>query len=101
MSIANKTTWKIHSVLPFAELHLVSCYPNDIHISDVVLRDLTKPVSDLSSIAPRSHKGLHVFQHLLEGLLSVAKQKGVERLSLVAASSSAPRRFRSVRFSAN
>lgn len=75
--------------IPFAEIDLVECYPGDIHIADVTLLDLTKPVRDMSEISPRSHKGLHVFPLLLDGLMSVAKQKGLERLSLVAASKAA------------
>lgn len=78
---------------PFAEIDLVECYPGDIHIADVTLLDLTQPVQDSSEIAPRSHRGLHVFPLLLEGLISVAKQKGLERLSLVAASRAAHETF--------
>jgi hypothetical protein len=78
---------------PFAEIDLVECYPGDIHIADVTLLDLTKPVRDTSEIAPRSHRGLHVFPQLLDGLLAVARQKGLERLSLVAASRAAHETF--------
>tara|TARA_R110000822_G_scaffold184513_5_gene323857 strand:+ start:310 stop:1017 length:708 start_codon:yes stop_codon:yes gene_type:complete len=78
---------------PFAKIDLVQCYPNDIHISDVTLLDLTKPLIDKSKNAPRSHRGLHVFPLLLDGLKSVAKQKGVGRLSLVAASPAAHETF--------
>jgi hypothetical protein len=74
---------------PFAQIDLVHCYPNDIHISDVVLADLTRPVVDRSSVARRSHAGLHVFPALLEGLIEVANEKGAQRLSLVAASPAA------------
>lgn len=74
---------------PFAQIDLVECYPGDIHIADVTLLDLTKPVQDRSEPAPRSHRGLHVFPLLLDGLMSVAKRKGLERLSLVAASRAA------------
>jgi len=79
--------------LPFAEIDLVECFPGDIHIADVTLLDLTKPVQDRSEIAPRSHKGLHVFPLLLDGLMSVARQKGLERISLVAASRAAHETF--------
>lgn len=74
---------------PFAQIDLVHCYPGDIHISDVTLLDLTRPVLDRSEIAPRTHRGLHVFPLLLERLLDVAREKGAKRLSLVAASRSA------------
>jgi hypothetical protein len=79
--------------LAFAEIDLVECYPGDIHIADVTLLDLTKPVQDTSGMAPRSHRGLHVFPLLLDGLVSVARQKGLERLSLVAASPAAHETF--------
>jgi len=75
--------------LPFAQIDLVECYPSDIHIADITLLDLTKPVRDNAEPAPRSHRGLHVFPLLLDGLMSVAKQKGLDRLSLVAASRAA------------
>lgn len=75
--------------LPFAQIDLVQCYPNDIHVSDLVLADLTRPVVDMNPIAPRSHAGLHVFPALLDGLIAVARAKGVDRLSLVAASPAA------------
>lgn len=75
--------------LPFAQIDLVHCYPNDIHISDIHLLDLTQPVKDPTDIAPRTHRGLHVFNELLEGLEGVARKKGIERLSLVAASRAA------------
>jgi len=78
---------------PFAEIDLVECYPGDIHIADVTLLDLTQPVRDRSEVGPRSHKGLHVFNLLFDGLMSVAKQKGLERLSLVAASKAAHETF--------
>ncbi|WIA55930.1 hypothetical protein N6H05_23425 [Sphingobium sp. WTD-1] len=78
---------------PFAQIDLVQCYPGDIHISDVTLLDLTKPLMDQSKIAPRSHRGLHVFPMLLDGLKSVAKQKGIRRLSLMAASPAAHETF--------
>lgn len=74
---------------PFAQIDLVRCYPDDIHISDVTLLDLTKPVQDRGAIAPRSHRGLHVFHLLLDGLVEVAKANNVKRISLVAASRSA------------
>lgn len=78
---------------PFARIGLVHCYPGDIHIADVTLLDLTKPVIDRSSNAPRSHRGLDVFPLLLDGLKSVAKEKGLTRLSLVAASRAAHETF--------
>lgn len=75
--------------LPFAEIKLVHCYPNDIHISDVTLLDLTKPIWEDDPIAPRSHRGLHVFSELLDGLLNVARHRNIGRISLVAASPAA------------
>lgn len=77
------------SNFPFAQIDLVHCYPDDIHISDVTLLDLTKPIKDTSHIAPRSHRGLHIFGELLDGILDVARKKGVGRVSLVAASTAA------------
>ena len=79
--------------LPFAQIDLVRCYPDDIHISDVTLLDLTKPIHDQSAIAPRTHRGLHVFPILLEGLMEVAKANNVKRISLVAASRAAHEAF--------
>jgi hypothetical protein len=73
----------------FAQIDLVRCFPNDIHISDLTLLDLTQPLIDRSLIAPRSHRGLHVFPMLLEGLKSVGRESGADRISLVAASQAA------------
>lgn len=86
---SNQTYFGSDQKIPFAQIDLVRCYPEDIHISDVTLLDLTKPIRDRSQIAPRSHMGLHAFPFLLEGLLEVARAQNAKRISLVAASSAA------------
>jgi hypothetical protein len=78
---------------PFARISLVQCYPNDIHIADLTLLDLTAPVQDDSEVSPRSHEDLRVFPILLDGLKKVAEARGVERLSHVPRSPAAHRMF--------
>jgi hypothetical protein len=73
----------------FAQIDLVRCFPNDIHISDLSLLDLTRPLIDRNQVAPRSHHGLHVFPLLLEGLMAVGRDSDTDRISLVAASRAA------------
>lgn len=77
------------TIFPFAQFEIVHCYPNDIHIADVALLDLTRPVRDMTHAAPRSHAGLHLFPKFLAGLRKVALSKNATRISLVAASPSA------------
>ncbi|MEG8053136.1 hypothetical protein QP185_07565 [Sphingomonas aerolata] len=37
---------------PFIKIELCQCYPNDIHIADVVFADLSRPARDRSEVAP-------------------------------------------------
>lgn len=74
---------------PFIKIELCQCYPNDIHIADVVFADLSRPAKDRSEVAPRSHCGLGIFDEFLDRLRRVARDRGVERISLVAASPAA------------
>lgn len=74
---------------PFIKIELCQCYPNDIHIADVVFADLSRPARDLYEVAPRSHRGLGIFDEFLDRLCAIARDRGVERISLVAASPAA------------
>jgi hypothetical protein len=84
--------------IPFATFKLVHCYPSDIHIVDVELLDLQRPVADDGSNAPRSHAGLGLFPAFLDGLLRVARDRGAKRISLVAASPGSAEVFRRYNF---
>jgi hypothetical protein len=75
---------------PFLKIEMIQCLPSDIHIIDVHMLDLTRPANDPPTEgAPRSHHGLHLFGQLLDRLKHVAAARGVERISLVAASPAA------------
>ena len=74
---------------PFIDIELCQCYPSDLHIADVVFADLSRPAKDKSEIAPRHHRGLGIFDEFLERLRGVARDRGLERISLVAASPAA------------
>jgi GNAT superfamily N-acetyltransferase len=74
---------------PFIKVELCQCYPNDIHIADIVFADLSRPIRDNCEVAPRSHRGLGIFDEFLGRLRGVARDRGVERISLVAASPAA------------
>jgi hypothetical protein len=71
----------------FAEVSLVQCFPNDLHISDVEFSDQRHP---LPATHPdrrhRKYKGLHVFEQFLDRLRSVARARGTERISGLVAS---------------
>jgi len=72
----------------FADVSLVHCWPNDIHIADIEFSDNRKPThSDrkLKSSSRRNYHGLHVFGDFIKRLKSVAREKGIERISLLVA----------------
>lgn len=79
----------LDQINPFIQINLCQCYPNDIHIHDIVFADLTRPANDQSRLAPRSHRGLGLFGPFFEQLLLVAKFRGLSRISLIAASPAA------------
>jgi hypothetical protein len=79
----------LHDKLPFIKIELCQCYPSDIHIADVVFADLARPVKDVSEVSPRFHRGLSIFDEFLDLLREVARDRDVERISLVAASPAA------------
>lgn len=74
---------------PFIKIELCQCYPSDIHIADVVFADLSRPANDTTEVSPRQHHGLGIFDEFLDRLRGVARDRGVERISLVAASPAA------------
>mgnify|MGYP003637546297 CR=1 FL=1 len=75
----------------FAEVSLVQCYPDDIHICDVAFSDTTAPLSpSQSEIERRGYRGLHVFGQFIDQLATVARDRGVGRLSLMVASRGLP-----------
>ncbi len=70
----------------FVEISLVQCFPSDIHIADIELSDPTQPIEPTHADAePRNFKGLHLFNEFLERLREVAKDRRVERISLMVA----------------
>jgi len=74
---------------PFITIELCQCYPSDIHIADIVFADLSRPAHDDSEISPREYRGLGLFAEFLDRLRQVARSRGLERISLVAASPAA------------
>jgi len=72
----------------FVDVSLVRCWPNDIHIADVEFSDNRKPAHagrKVKSSSRRNYHGLHVFSDFLARLKDVAREKGVERISLMVA----------------
>lgn len=72
----------------FIDVSLVRCWPNDIHIADVEFSDNRLPVHagpKIKGELGRSYHGLHIFGDFINGLRGVAKEKGVERISLMVA----------------
>jgi len=69
---------------PFVKVSLAQCFPNDIHIVDVVFLDNRKRIiaKDPSSEF-RTYKGLHVFDKFLDRLKGVARARDVGRISLL------------------
>lgn len=72
----------------FVDVSLVRCWPNDIHIADVEFSDNRKPAhagEKEKSSSQRNYHGLHVFGEFLGRLKDVARQKEIERISLMVA----------------
>lgn len=72
----------------FVDVSLVRCWPNDIHIADVEFSDNRKPVHKgmkVKGSTSRNYHGLHVFGDFIERLNDIAKNKSVERISLIVA----------------
>lgn len=72
----------------FVDVSLVRCWPNDIHIADLEFSDNRKPAhagKKVKSSALRNYHGLHVFGDFIARLKNVAKEKGIERISLMVA----------------
>ncbi len=74
--------------LSFVDVSLVRCYPNDIHIADVEFSDNRRPLhagNKTKGSTNRGYHGLHIFGEFVERLHAIAKEKGVERISLMVA----------------
>jgi hypothetical protein len=72
----------------FVDVSLVRCWPNDIHISDVEFSDNRKPAhagDKVKSSSQRNYHGLHVFGDFIIRLKNVAREKSIERISLMVA----------------
>ncbi|MDR6816272.1 hypothetical protein J2X76_001426 [Neorhizobium sp. 2083] len=70
----------------FADVTLVQCYPEDIHIVDVEFSDNSQPLRDADPTREyRNYRGLHVFGTFLDRLLDVARKRDAKRLSLMCA----------------
>jgi len=71
----------------FAEVSLVHCFPNDIHICDVEFSDQRHALpANHPERRHREYKGLHVFGEFLDRLRSIAQARGAERISGLVAS---------------
>lgn len=84
VSFFNEVTPK----LSFVDVSLVRCFPNDIHIADVEFSDNRRPLHTgkmEKGSTSRGYHGLHIFHEFIERLRGVAKEKGVERISLMVA----------------
>jgi hypothetical protein len=70
--------------IPFAQVSIVRCFPNDLHICDVQFSD-NRSYIDVKDPARRlrDHRGLHVFGEFLDRLIAVAKASEVDRISLI------------------
>ncbi|KPH67349.1 N-acetyltransferase [Novosphingobium sp. ST904] len=72
---------------PFAVIELCQCFPDDLHIADVELSDIRRKLEQpQNGIGARGYHGLGVFGDLLDGVKMVAKERGLSRISLIAAS---------------
>ncbi|RWI99555.1 hypothetical protein [Mesorhizobium sp.] len=72
----------------FADVSLVRCWPNDLHIADVEFSDNRMPLptgSKVKGSINRGYRGLHVFGEFIGRLKRIATEKGVERISLMVA----------------
>lgn len=72
----------------FVDVSLVRCFPDDIHIADVEFSDNRRPLHagrKLKGSTDRGYHGLHIFGEFIERLRGVAREKGVERISLMVA----------------
>lgn len=72
----------------FVDVSLVRCFPNDIHIADVEFSDNRRPLHSGKKVkgsTSRGYHGLHIFSEFIDRLRVVAKDKGVERISLMVA----------------
>lgn len=70
----------------FVDVSAVRCWPNDIHIADIEFSDNRKAAHSgkkIKSSSRRNYHGLHVFGEFLGRLTLVAKEKRVERISLM------------------
>src|SRR3546814_17428401 len=73
---------------PFAVIELCQCFPDDVHIADVEPSDIRRKLEQpQNGIGTRGYTGLGVFGDLLDGVQMVAKESGISRISLIAASS--------------
>lgn len=74
----------------FVDLTVVQCYPNDVHIQDIEFADLTRKLSrPKSGLGARTYQGLGVFGHFLDNIKMLARERGLDRISLMAASPAA------------
>src|SRR3546814_13438038 len=79
---------------PFAVIELCQCFPDDLHIADVELSDIRRKLEQpQNGIGARGYHGLGVFGDLLDGVKMVAKERGLSRISLIAASPQPPAVF--------
>lgn len=71
----------------FAEVSLVHCFPNDIHICDVEFSDQRHPLpANHPDRKFRRYKGLHVFDEFIDRLCMVARARDADRISGLVAS---------------
>lgn len=85
----------------FVDVSLVRCFPNDIHIADVEFSDNRRPLhagEKLKGSTVRDYHGLHIFGEFIDRLQGVAKEKGVERISLMVADAPLYRVFKKYGF---
>lgn len=74
--------------MSFVDVSIVRCWPNDIHIADVEFSDNRKPLrggSKVKGSTNRGYHGLHVFGEFIRRLKATAKEKDIQRISLMAA----------------
>lgn len=91
------TTQLVSPIRPdyaFVDLKIVQCYPRDIHIADVEFSDPRNPLDEpTTGIGARRYRGLGVFGDFLDAVRRLARERGLDRISLMAASPQAHETF--------
>jgi hypothetical protein len=96
--ITDAFTTKLFSpILPdysFVDLEIVQCYPGDIHLLDLEFSDVRRPLDKPSmGVGARGYHGLGVFGDFLDNVKQLARERGLHRISLMAASPEAHQVF--------